>query len=156
MSDLLPNLQLGSLQIFLTVLEGDGPLIVLERTEQVPHLIRSVRLVLLGEQPIFSEYKQKTEIIEVHPYPGSFDEFLNQYDLACEAKEMVFLFLGGGGLSFDLRFFIQRFRYELLADREKRRARTFFVTSASNIRTSDRDIPALFGVGRVIFLPSKF
>jgi len=155
MSDLLPDLQLGLLNRFLTMLEGDGPLIVLEQAEQVPHLIRSVRLVLIGEQPIFSEYRQKTEIIEVHPYSGSFDEFLNQYNLACEAKEMVFLFIGGGNLSHDLRFFIQGFRHELSADRQRRSARTFFVTSASNVRTSDRDLPALFGVGRVIFLRSQ-
>lgn len=155
MSDLLPDLQLGLLGRFLTMLEGDGPLIVLEKSDQVQHLIRSVRLILMGEQPIFSQYKQNTEIIEVHPYSGSFDEFLNHYNLVCEAKEMVFLFIGGGGLSHDLRFFIQQFKHELSADRQKRSALTFFVTSASNIKTSDRDLPALFGVGRVIFLHSK-
>ena len=152
MGGFVSDLQLGLLQSFLMYLDGDGPLIVLERSDQLPQLIRSTRLIVLGEQPVSSRWQERTEIIEAHPFDGSFDDFLERYDRTCHEKEMIFLYVGGGALPNDLRFFIQRYKHESASDREKRDARTFFVTSASNVRTSDRDLPALFGPGRVVFL----
>jgi hypothetical protein len=152
MEGLLTNRQLGTLQRFLQFLDGDGPLIVLEQADHLPNLIRSTRLILLGEQPLFSRWKDRTEIIEAHPLDITFDDFVERYDQKCQEKEMLFLYLGGGKLSGELRFFIQQFKHELTSDRERRGAATFIATSAANVQTSDRDLPALFGPGRFIFL----
>ena len=150
LNGLLPSrLWLGQLADLLQFLRGRSALFVLPDLSFLSSLIRSVRLVLFGEQPNIvglNHYKGDTKILEMDKYLHNYRLLYDELQQACRQKGVVVVVIGAGSIPTAHLDFVQH----TSAASAHQRQTVLFVTAGQNMY-HNRNLPASFGAGRILW-----
>jgi len=151
---LLPSrLWLEQLAYLIQFLRGRSALFVLPDLSFLSSLIRSVRLVLFGEQPNIvglNHYKGDTEILEMDKYLHNCRFLYDDLRQACRQKGVVVFVIGAGSVPTTHLDFIQHTSVTTAHQIQT----VLFVTTGQNMY-HNRNLPARFGAGRILWFKNE-
>jgi hypothetical protein len=150
LNGLLPSRQwLGELAELLRFLRGRPALFVLPDLSFLASLIRSVRLILFGEQPNvvgLKHYKPDTEILEMDRFLYDCPQLYSEIRTACTQKRIVLVIVNEGSVPISHLELIRH----VSAGGVGQNCTVLFVTSGQNLY-HNRNLPANFGEGRILW-----